>query len=403
LKLHFPSTFLFGTSSAAYQIETPFEHDWLGVKAMDGNVFDRTTDHELHFEEDAKLIADLAPAYRMSLMWSKLQRQPFGEFDKQTVQEYHILLQALKKEKVTIMMVLHHFTNPLWFAAKGGWEKEANVLMWVDFCKKLADEFGQYVSYWNTFNEPNVYSCFGWAIGQFPPFKTNLLTAVTVVKNMGKAHDIVYDLLKQKFPDRPVGISHNCAVFTADNLLGKIPAMISDHWFMEFVPKHFEKVDFFGMSYYARINHDPLPITTITSKAKLKKKGKDHDDMWEYYPEGLRENVLRYWNLYKKPVIITENGICTNDDNRRVEAIRDYLKIVHELIQDGIDIRGYFYWSTWDNFEWALGPTYRFGLYECNLETKERVKRHSAVVYKNIAYSKELYIPGKGIKKLTFV
>lgn len=171
------------------------------------------------------------------------------------------------------MMVLHHFTNPLWFAAKGGWEREENIPLWVDFCSKLIDEFGNYVSYWNTFNEPNVYSCFGWAIGQFPPFKTNLITAVIVVRNMGKAHDVVYDILKEKFPDHPVGISHNCAVFTADNLLGKIPAMISDHWFMEFVPRHFEKVDFFGMSYYARINHDPLPVTTLNARHrdKLKK------------------------------------------------------------------------------------------------------------------------------------
>lgn len=107
--------------------------------------------------------------------------------------------------------------------------------------------------------------------------------------------------------------------------------------------------------------------------------------------------------MYKKPVIITENGICTNDDRKRVEAIRDYLKIVHELIQDGIDIRGYFYWSTWDNFEWALGPTYRFGLYGCDLETKERIKRHSAVVYSNITRKRELYIPTKGVKKITFV
>jgi beta-glucosidase len=405
MKLHFPEHFIFGTSTAAYQIETPFEHDWLGVKAMDGNVFDRTTDHELRFEQDAELIADLAPAYRMSLMWSKLQLEPMGAFDPIAVADYHRLLGALQSRGVTIMMVLHHFTNPLWFAKVGGWEKEENIPLWIDFCKKLADEFGRYVSYWNTFNEPNVYSCFGWAIGQFPPFKSNLITAVAVVRNMGKAHNMAYDVLKEKFPHHPVGISHNCAVFTADNLLGKIPAMISDHWFMEFVPKHFEQVDFFGMSYYARINHAPLPITTITekAKAKMKKSGKDHDDIWEYYPEGLRENVLRYWNMYKKPVIITENGICTNDDTKRVTAIRDYLTIIHELLQDGIDIRGYFYWSTWDNFEWALGPSYRFGLCEAVIEGDARIKKPSAVMYKNIAHSKILHLSKANIKKLTFM
>jgi beta-glucosidase len=72
----FPKDFLFGTSTAAAQIETAFEHDWQGVKAKDGNIFERTTDHELRFKEDAEIISSLAPHYRMGLMWSKLQRSP---------------------------------------------------------------------------------------------------------------------------------------------------------------------------------------------------------------------------------------------------------------------------------------------------------------------------------------
>lgn len=390
MKHTFPDSFLFGTSTSAYQIETPFEHDWQGVKAMDGHVFNTTTEHELRFEEDAKLIADLAPAYRMSLMWSKLQRTPLGAFHPQTVEEYHRFLKALKERNVTIMMVLHHFTNPLWFTAKGGWEKEENIGLWLDFVKRFVDEFGEYVSHWNTFNEPNVYVSFGWGIGQFPPFKTNFITAIRVVKNMGKAHDLAYDIIKEKYPSHQIGISHNCAVFAADNVLGWLPAKLSDLWFMEFVPKHFEKVDFFGMSYYARINHDPLPVTMVTTPDKLRNSGKDHDDMWEYYPEGLRETILRYWNKYKKPIIITENGICTSDDTKRVKAIRDYVDIVHELLQQGVDLRGYFYWSTWDNFEWALGPTYKFGLYECDLQTKERIARPSAMAYSAIAHRREV-------------
>ncbi|NBW38137.1 MAG: glycoside hydrolase family 1 protein [Cytophagia bacterium] len=112
--------------------------------------------------------------------------------------------------------------------------------------------------------------------------------------------------------------------------------------------------------------------------------------MWEYYPEGLRETILRYWKQYKKPIIITENGICTKDDTLRVKAIHDYLKIVHELLQEGVDIRGYYYWSTWDNFEWALGPTYQFGLYGCDPSTKERIARPSANVYASIAHTNTL-------------
>lgn len=388
--LHFPADFIFGTSTSAYQIETPFEHDWHGVKALDGHVFDTTTNHEQQFEEDAKLIASLAPAYRMSLMWSKLQRAPFQPFEEGAVKEYHQLLKALKAQNVAIMMVLHHFTNPTWFAQKGGWEKVENGSMWLDFVEKLVNEFGTYVSYWNTFNEPNVYASFGWGVGQFPPFKTNPLMAIRVVKNMGKAHDLAYSLLKEKYPSHPVGISHNAAIFTSDSLLGWLPAKLSDLWFMEFVPKHFKKMDFFGMSYYAKINHDPLPVTMVTTPEKLHNSGKDHDDMWEYYPEGLRETILRYWDKYKKPIIITENGICTTDDTKREKAIVDYLTIVQDLIQQGVPIVGYYHWSPWDNFEWALGPTYKFGLYECDLETKQRTARPSAKLYASIAHRKEL-------------
>lgn len=382
----FPKDFIFGTSTAATQIETAFDHDWQGVKAGDNHIFDRTTDHELRFKEDAAIIASLAPYYRMGLQWSKLQRGPYQPLDQQTVTEYKEFLSDLHSRKVKIMMVLHHFTNPTWFAKLNGWEKEENIPMWVDFAKKVVDEFGHYVSHWNTFNEPNVYASFGWITGFFPPFKNNPVKAAIVVKNMGKAHDIVYDYIKKKLPHQPVGISLNCVVFSSENVLGWFSSKFSDWWFMEWIPSHFERTDFFGMSYYARISHDPMPITYVSTPDKMKQLGRPHDDLWEYHPEGLRTCIDRYWNKYKKPIIITENGVCDERDVLRQQAILDYAKILHQALQDGIDIRGYFWWSTWDNFEWHLGPTKRFGLYECDLETKDRKPRPSAETFRKLAH-----------------
>ncbi|MFZ6011015.1 MAG: family 1 glycosylhydrolase, partial [Bacteroidota bacterium] len=342
-------------------------------------------------KEDIDIIASLAPHYRMSLMWSKLQREPFGQFDADATRHYHELLGELASRGTKIMMVLHHFTNPNWFAKRGGWEKEENIALWVDFSKKLVDEFGRYVSSWNTFNEPNVYASFGWVVSEFPPFKNNILAAVRVIRNMSAAHSVVYDYIKEKY-SHPVGISNNAAVFSAENFLGWFPAKLSDLWFMEFVPRQFDKVDFFGMSYYARISHDPFPINYIQTPEKFKKLGKDHDDMWEYYPQGLNECLIRYWNQYKKPIIITENGVCTGDDQRRVSAIQDYLKIIYDAIQTGVDVQGYYYWSTWDNFEWRLGPTYKFGLYGCDFDTKQRIKRPSADLFAKVAHTNEIYL-----------
>ncbi|WP_160143986.1 family 1 glycosylhydrolase [Chryseolinea soli] len=392
MKIQFPDAFFFGTSTAAPQIETAFEHDWQGVKARHGFVFDRTTDHEKRFKEDAGIIASLAPNYRMSLQWSKLQREPYGTFHRETAQEYHAFIQDLKAKGVDIMMVLHHFTNPLWFSRLGGWEKEENIPYWVDFARKVVDEFGEYVSYWNTFNEPNVYASYGWITAFFPPFKINPLLAGKVVKNMGLAHDQVYDYIKEKFPAHPVGISHNATIFSAENLLGWFPARLSDWWFMEYVPSHFEKADFFGMSYYGRIPHDPLPITFLETPEKMKALGRRHDDIWEYHPEGLRTCIDRYWNKYKKPIIITENGVCDESDFLRLQAIQDYALIIHEALQDGIDIKGYYFWSTWDNFEWHLGPSMRFGLYECDPVTMHRRRRPSGDLYASLAYTKKIRV-----------
>jgi beta-glucosidase len=392
MQLRFPDDFVFGTSTAAAQIETAFEHDWQGFKSRDGSIFDRTTDHELRMEEDADIIASLAPSYRMGPMWSKLQREPFGELNRESAQQYHTFFQDLKSKNVSIMMVLHHFTNPLWFSKLGGWEKEENIALWIDFAKKTVDEFGQYVSYWNTFNEPNVYASYGWLTGFFPPFKTNPLSAGKVIKNMGIAHDRVYDYIKAKFPDQPVGISHNSTIFHSDNLLGWFPARLADWWFMEHCPSHFEKVDFFGMSYYTRISHDPLPINHLETPEKLKALGRKHDDLWEYHPEGLRTCIDRYWIKYKKPIIITENGVCDESDFLRLQAIQDYTQIVHQAIQDGIDIKGYYFWSTWDNHEWHLGPSMRFGLYECDPITKDRFRRPSGELYSRIAHSGKLKV-----------
>ena len=386
----FPSDFRFGTSTSAVQIETAFEHDWQGFVARDNSIFDRTTDHELQWEKDAVIISSLAPNYRMSLMWSKLQRGPLASLDREAVEHYKKLLTELKLRGVDIMLVLHHFANPVWFSQQGGWSNAQSIDWWLDYVKKVILEFDEFVSLWNTFNEPNLYISLGSLAGLFPPQKLNPFYAWQVLKNLSSAHKHAYELLHTLSPDKPVGISHNASILEADNLLGILPAKITDWWYMEFIPGWFEQCDFFGLSYYSRIGYDPMPVTYLNSPEKLINKGKAYDDMWEYYPEGLGICLDRYWKRFRKPIIITENGMSTGDDTKRIESMYDYLHIIHAAIDKGIDIRGYYHWSTWDNFEWNLGLSYRFGLYGCDPITKERFKRPSADVFSAIAYSKKL-------------
>lgn len=385
MTLQFPKGFLWGTSTAAAQVETAFDHQWKDFPSKDGYRLNRTTEHELHREEDAKYIKQFGSYYRCGVDWSRLQRSAFGSFETEVVEEYRAFFQLLNDQGTQVMFVLHHFSNPLWFENnKGGWLEEGNIEAFVDFAKKCIQHFGQYVFNWNTFNEPNVYAMNAYMLGNFPPQHKSFFQANRVLKHMGMAHDIVYELIKEKYPDHPIGISLNTAWFKPANILGQIPARFTDWWFHRFAAQFFEKVDYWGLSYYAYILFNPIAITEIDHPGKLAQMGVPHDKMWGYQPEGLARILRRFHKLYKKPIIITENGICTDDAQRRINCLKDYLKICHEAIQDGIDLRGYTHWSTWDNFEWHLGPTYRFGLVHIDLETMERTMTEAGEFYSTI-------------------
>lgn len=383
--LQFPDRFFWGTSTAATQVETASEHNWKGVRARDGYLLDRTTDHEKRRDEDIEYICRLGSVYRCSVDWARLQSAPYQTFDTAVVEEYRQFFGKLNERGVKIMFVIHHFTNPQWFEKAGGWLVEENVSAFVDYACKCIEYFGGYVFNWNTFNEPNVYAMNAYMLGNFPPFKRSWSKANTSLRHMGLAHKVVYDLIKNKYPQVQVGISLNTAWFDAANIWGKLPAAFTDWWFHRKAARPFcHKVDYWGLSYYAYVPFDPRPITELDYPGKLSKMGISHDDMWGYRPEGLGRILRRFHKKYNKPIIITENGICTDDPQRRIESLRDYLKICHEAIKEGVDLRGYIHWSTWDNFEWHLGPTYRFGLVHVNIFTKDRTMTAAGDFYERL-------------------
>jgi beta-glucosidase len=392
MKLEFPQGFLWGTSTAAAQVETAFDHQWKGMESKDGFVLDRTTDHEHRREEDAEYIARLGSVYRCSMDWSKLQRAPFAPFDEETVAEYLDFFSSLRQKGVRIMLVLHHFAHPRWLEQAGGWLNEDNLPAFMDFVKQTADHFGELVSFWNTFNEPNVYALNAFFRGNFPPHQRSRSKAEKVLRYMGMAHDLAYKYLKIRFPGTPVGISFNTGYFKGLNLVGRIPAAYTDWWFHRYAAKPFRQVDFWGLSYYAYIPFNPFPINEVSKPGTLDKLGIRRDNMWGYFPEGLKIRIKEFHQRYKKPIFITENGICTEDSDKRIAAIKDYLKACHEAIGEGVDLMGYIHWSAWDNFEWDLGPTYRFGLVRVNTFTKERQITPAGLFYENITKSNAIEI-----------
>lgn len=383
-RLEFPPDFEWGTSTAAAQIETASNHNWKGVVARDGAIFERTTDHELRRDEDAQHISRFGSIYRCGVDWARLQLAPKAEFESEVVQEYRTFFEQLRAKGMKIMFVIHHFTNPRWLEDRGAWTREEAIPIYVDFAQRCVDAFGDLVAYWNTFNEPNVYALNAYLLGNFPPFKRSYRKANRVLKHMGHAHDIVVEILNERHPEAPVGISLNTCWFQGLNLLGQIPARFLNWWFHRRAAARFEKVDFWGVSYYAYVPFTPLPVTEIDNPGQLAKMGLPHDQMWGYRPEGLARNLRWIWKKYRKPLIITENGICTDDPQRRIAALKDYLGICHNLIAEGMPIKAYIFWSTFDNFEWNLGNTYRFGLITIDWATMERVNTAAADFYEEV-------------------
>ncbi|MCB0494451.1 MAG: glycoside hydrolase family 1 protein [Cyclobacteriaceae bacterium] len=242
--LQFPDDFFWGSSTSAAQVETASLHNWKGIKTKDGHTFDRTTDHEKRRDEDIENIAQFGTVYRCSVDWARLQSYVYAPFDPEVVEEYQVFFELLAQKGVKIMFVLHHFANPVWFENRGGWLNEENVSAYVDFARQCITHFGQYVFNWNTFNEPNVYALNAYLLGNFPPFKMNYFKAGRVLKNLGRAHNIAYKIIKEVYPLVPVGISLNTAYFKGINLLGKIPALFTDWWFHNRAARPFRMVDY---------------------------------------------------------------------------------------------------------------------------------------------------------------
>jgi beta-glucosidase len=390
--IQFPKSFFWGSSTSAAQIETPSDHNWRGFTARDGSVFDRTIDHEQRREEDLQYITRFGKVYRCGIDWARLQPEPYGLLIAEVVDEYQEFFAHLRDEGMHIMLVLHHFTNPLWFEERGGWLEENNIGAFVDFAQQCITQFGNYISYWNTFNEPNVYAAGAYLLGQFPPKKKSLRKANQVLNYLGQAHRIVHDLIKDQYPFHQVGISLNTAWFEAIHPLGRIPAYLADRWFHRTASRYFTNVDFWGLSYYAYIPFNPKPITEINKPGKLQQLGIKHDKMWGYRPEGLGHMLRRFHKWYQKPLIVAENGICTDDPAERIQSIKDYLQVIDRVMEEGIPVQGYIHWSTFDNFEWNLGSSYRFGLVAIDPETKDRTMTTAGEFYAELTKTGRVYL-----------
>ena len=397
---NFPKNFLLGTATSAFQIEGAGETEWKNFTGADGTKLDAAIDHYSKYKEDLRYILYLGNAYRFSMDWSRLQKEAFGPLDNEAAAHYKEIFEALRKENKKTMLVLNHFSNPLWLTGIGGWTVRQSVEIYFDYVKKVLGMFSDYIDYINTFNEPGAYATMAYFLKEFPPKRFNPLLRNKVLKNICKAHRTVYDYVKEKYPHINVGISHAnmfLQPLRKNSLWQNFLKWLMDYLMFEHVHEMFAKdgkVDYIGFSYYGRILISKFMVIAYEERGRklLESMGLKHDDMWEIYPPGIYELIKKFHNKYRKPIIITENGTCTNNDDLRVESIYGHLYQIKKAIDEGMDVRGYFHWSTFDNYELAHGFTRRFGLVSVDYNSPglERKIKRSGEYYHRISSSNQL-------------
>ncbi len=406
--LKFPQNFIFGTATAAHQIEGDNKNnDWWYYEQTGKLPFKsgKACNHWEMYRDDIELMASLGyNAYRFSIEWARIYPEE-GKRSYEAIGRYNEILKLLNKRGIVPMVTLHHFTLPLWFLQKGGFEKEENLKYWKEYVETVRDEIKD-ARFIATFNEPMVYVMAGYIEGQWPPFKKSPRVASKVEANILKAHAIAYEILGEKFQ---VGIVKNIPVFLsasprdkdlkaarkADDLFnfnfldaiwsGEVKTIIGKYKVEE------SDIDFLGVNYYTayRVKYvmNPLKFYMDVELANI---GTRKTDMgWSVYPEGIYKAIEKM-RRYERPIYITENGIATLDDEWRIEFIIKHLQNVHRAIKDGYDVRGYFHWSFMDNFEWDKGFAPRFGLVYVDYKTFERKPKKSAYVYGEISRTKEV-------------
>ncbi|MHA1302844.1 MAG: glycoside hydrolase family 1 protein [Candidatus Heimdallarchaeaceae archaeon] len=412
-ELVFPKDFLWGSALSSHQAEGYcINNDWWAFEQVEGRIKNNdksgiACDHYNKFEEDFELLRGLGlNAHRLSIEWSRIVPRE-GEVDHDELEHYHKVFDSLKKNNLTFFVTAHHFTVPYWFARKGGFYKEKNLKYFVEYCEILAKNFPE-VEYWNTINEPNVYVAFSFLPNRFPNGHRNPFAFIPLLRIILKAHAKAYHILKHYNPKAQVGIVKSMAYFeqkfkakgwtkkvsslfdaiynqTTLNLLktGKIPfTPLRKEWLRD-------TTDFFGLNYY-NLALVKLKLGLPVDLKLAKPEDRLTQMNWGVHPEGLYHNIMRVHNELKGiPIYITENGIATLDDEWRKEFILQHLYAIHQAIRNGANVKGYFYWASMDNFEWAEGFEPRFGLLEVDYEDEnlKRIVRDSGRLLGSIARS----------------
>ncbi len=401
--LKFPEQFLWGTSTSTTQIEGHIDNEWTDFVARDGQTCRIACDSYHRYAEDIEWMQRIGVnAYRMGIEWSRLQSDARASLHQKELARYIDQLDRLNAAGITPMIVLHHFSNPPWVNAIGGWTNPAVIPAFIDFVTKLVKALRGHVRLWNTFNEPDTYGCCGYLIGEFPPLRKGRLDLFRdVVRNMAEAHDQACIIIREAdsaLGPVEVGFSKNWTYFQPYSKTSPWDIVIAGFCHQQinrFVLESFLDVrgrnaaTYLGVNYYGRIrfrNLQPLVPTFGFSIEELSRLCIECDDMLERHPSGLEPALIALHKESRLPIYLTEHGSSSADESFRERDLKENLAALHRAISAGVDVRGFYYWSLLDNFEWQFGYSKKFGLLGVDFADKSlpRKMKPLAEIYQRV-------------------
>ena len=377
-EITFPSDFLWGTSTSAYQIEGGGTNtDWWRYERSEGThcaeVCGDACDSWHRYEEDLDILARLGlNSFRLSVEWARIEPEP-GTISLEALEHYRRVLEACHARSILPVVTLHHFTLPLWVADQGGFESP-EIASWMgNYARVVGEHLGDLIGVACTINEPNIVALMGYLMGLFPPAQSSWDRFVAVNEAMRSCHAAMREALRATKGTYPIGMPLSMneyeALPGAEEQVESIRHEMEDRYLRSFADD-----DYVGVQCYTKLVFGPDGLVA-------RPPGEFTEMGYLFWPQSVEHTIRRAASFSDLPIIMTENGIGTHDDEQRIRYLRGALDGVRRVLADGIDLRGYFQWSLLDNFEWTLGYRPRFGIVGVDRSTFERTEKPSAQWY----------------------
>jgi beta-glucosidase len=425
----FPSDFVWGAATAAYQVEGAATEDgrgesiWDRFSATPGKVVNGDTgavacDTYHRYAEDIGLMRSLGiGAFRLSVAWPRILPDGRGRVNQPGLDFYDRLVDELLANGLDPYVTLYHWDLPQVVEDRGGWPERETVEAFTEYTEIVVSRLGDRVRHWITQNEPWVASWLGYGQGVHAPGRKSDNDALAAGHHILLAHGRAAEVLRREAPTSEVGIAIDLVPMypfsdtEADVEAARREDGFRNRWFLEpvlgrgypddMLERYAEilppiadgdmatiaaPLDFLGINYYTR-------NVVRANGGEVRAEGSEHTEMgWEVYPDGLYRLLVDLQAAYEPPELyITENGAAFPDarengrvpDARRVSYLEGHLDAVAAAIAEGVPVRGYFLWSLLDNFEWAFGYSRRFGIVYVDFDTLERVPKNSFTWYRD--------------------